>query len=149
MWEKRGWQSGGGAKEVRGRSTSSAAARESGEGTGGAWRLIDLAQDRGVRIAMQADAQPGAARQGYRSRTAAHYAQAAGAIDDLKKLPARLDAIAREKAVGIDTIEIWRREAYRPEEQDHPPLGEARHAPSAPRDQRTAPPTSGASAERG
>jgi len=46
---------------------------------------------------------------GYRKLSARprHYAQAAGAIEDLKKLPTRLGAIARERAIAIDKIEIW------------------------------------------
>jgi len=43
----------------------------------------------------------------------------------------RLEEIARAKALDCDTIEIWfrRRGSRRPEEQDHPSLGEARHPP--------------------
>jgi hypothetical protein len=46
---------------------------------------------------------------GYRKLSAwpRHHAQAEGAIDDFKKnFPTRLDEIAREKAVNIETIEI-------------------------------------------
>src|SRR5262245_31645755 len=49
-----------------------------------------------------------------------------------------LEAIARKKALDRDTIRnlVRRRGPHRPEEQDHPPLGQARH-PS----KRTAGPT--------
>ena len=77
------------------------------------WRLIDLAQwifeEFRIAIAKQTLSRELRAM-GYRKLSARprHYAQAAGAIEDFKKsFSARLDAIARENAVGIDTIEIW------------------------------------------
>jgi hypothetical protein len=76
------------------------------------WRLIDLAQwifeEFRIAIAKQTLSRELRAM-GYRKLSARprHYAQVAGAIEDFKKsFPARLDAIAREKALGIDTIEI-------------------------------------------
>jgi hypothetical protein len=58
----------------------------------------------------------------------------------LKKLPiAPGRSRAREGArLRHDRNLVRRRGSYRTEEQDHPSLGEARHRPSAPRDQRTA-----------
>ena len=41
----------------------------------------------------------------------------------------RLEELGREKCVAPDTIEVWVVDARRPEEQDHPPLGQARRAP--------------------
>ena len=106
------------------------------------WRLIDLAQwifeEFRITIAKQTLSRELRAM-GYRKLSARprHHAQAEGVIEDFKKAsPARLDAIAREKAIDVETIEIWfaGRGSHRPEEQDHPPLGEARHTPErAPR----------------
>ena len=47
----------------------------------------------------------------------------------MKNFPARLDKIARVKAIDSDKIEIWLVDEARiePVEQDHPSLGEARH----------------------
>jgi hypothetical protein len=54
--------------------------------------------------------------------------------------PARLDAIAREKAVGIDTIEIWFADEARIGQKNKITRRWAKRGtrPSAPRDQRTA-----------
>ena len=56
------------------------------------------------------------------------------------KLPARLDAIARENAVGIDTIEIWFADEARIGQKNKITRRWAKRVtrPSAPRDQRTA-----------
>ena len=62
---------------------------------------------------------------GYRKLTArprAH-AQAAGAIEDLKKFPTRLDAIAREKAINRDKIEISFADEARISQKTRSPAG--------------------------
>ena len=109
------------------------------------WRLIDLAQwifeEFRIAIAKQTLSRELRAM-GYRKLSARprHYAQAAGAIEDLKKASARLDAIAREKAVGIDTIEIWFADEARIGQKNKISRRWAKRGtrPSAPRDQRTA-----------
>src|SRR5438552_2505885 len=65
-----------------------------------------------------------------------HRAQAAGAIEGFKKASPRAWRPSREKALN-NTIEIWFADQtpHRSEGQDHPPIGEARHARH---DQRTA-----------
>jgi hypothetical protein len=77
------------------------------------WRLIDLAQwifeEFRITIAKQTLSRELRAM-GYRKLSARprHHAQAEGAIEDFKKnFRTRLDEIAREKAVNIETIEIW------------------------------------------
>ena len=59
-----------------------------------------------------------------------HHEQAEGAIEDFKSFPARLDEIGREKGVELAAIEVWFADEARigQKEQDHPPLGQARHA---------------------
>ena len=77
------------------------------------WRLIDLAQwiyeEFRITVAKQTLSRELRAM-GYRKLSARprHHAQAEGAIEDFKKLPsARLDKVAREKAIDVGTIEIW------------------------------------------
>ena len=100
------------------------------------WRLIDLAQwifeEFRITVAKQTLSRELRAM-GYRKLSARprHYAQAQGAIEDFKKAsPLRLEEIAREGArLRHDRNLVRRRGSYRPEEQDHPSLGEARHPP--------------------
>src|SRR3979411_1789569 len=107
------------------------------------WRLIDLAQwifeEFRIAIAKQTLSRELRAM-GYRKLSARprHYAQAAGAIAAFKKM----DAIAREKAVGIDTIEIWFADEARIGQKNKIPRRWAKRGtrPSAPRAQRTASP---------
>ena len=78
---------------------------------------------------------------GYRKLSARprHHAQAEGVIEDFKKVsPPPGRNRAREGLDSNDRNLVRRRGSHRPEEQDHPPVGQARHPPSAPRDQRTA-----------
>jgi hypothetical protein len=77
------------------------------------WRLIDLTQwiyeEFRVTIANQTLSRELRAM-GYRKLSARprHHAQVEGAIEDFKKnFHARLDEIARKKAVGVEAIEIW------------------------------------------
>src|SRR6201993_4002795 len=107
------------------------------------WRLIDLAQwifeEFRITIAKQTLSRELRAM-GYRKLSARprHHAQAEGAIEDFKKIPrARGGNGAKEGACPRhDRNLVRRRGPHRPEEQDHPPLGQARH-PS----KRTAGPT--------
>ncbi len=109
------------------------------------WRLIDLAQwifeEFRIAIAKQTLSREFRAM-GYRKLSARprHHAQAEGVIEDFKKTspPAWMQSRARKRSTATDRNLVRGRGSYRPEEQDHPPLGEARHASSAPRDQRTA-----------
>ena len=79
---------------------------------------------------------------GYRKLSARprHYAQAEGAIEDFKKVSRRLDAIASQKAVDIDKIEIWFADEPRIGQKNKITRRWAKRGtrPSAPRDQRTA-----------
>ena len=80
---------------------------------------------------------------GYRKLSARprHHAQAEGAIEDFKKASPRAWNRSRARRAiepARDRGLVCRRGPCRPEEQDHPALGQARHAPSAPHDQRTA-----------
>ena len=69
-----------------------------------------------------------------------HHAQAEGAIEDLKKFPARLDEVAREKAIDLGKIEIWFQDEARIGQKNKITRRWAKRGtrPSAPRDQRTA-----------
>src|SRR5262245_49103289 len=107
------------------------------------WRLIDLAQwifeEFGITIAKQTLSRELRAM-GYRKLSARprHHAQAEGAIEDFKKTSPRAwrQLRARKRLTVTDRNLVRRRGPHRPEEQDHPPLGQARH-PS----KRTAGPT--------
>jgi hypothetical protein len=96
------------------------------------WRLIDLAQwvfeEFRITIAKQTLSRELRAM-GYRKLSARprHHAQAEGVIEDFKKvsLPACLPEGARQRQ---DRNLVRGRGTYRPEEQDHPSVGEARHA---------------------
>ena len=97
------------------------------------WRLIDLAQwifeEFRITIAKQTLSRELRAM-GYRKLSARprHHAQAQGAIEDFK---ASQGAWKKSRAQGLrhDRNLVRRRGSYRPEEQDHPPVGEARHSP--------------------
>jgi transposase len=100
------------------------------------WRLIDLAQwiyeEFRITIAKQTLSRELRAM-GYRKLSARprHHAQAAGAIENFKKLP---HASGRNRAREGDRQRQDRnlvrgRGAYRPKEQDHPPMGKAWHPP--------------------
>ena len=99
------------------------------------WRLIDLAQwifeEFRITIAKQTLSRELRAL-GYRKLSARprHHAQAEGVIEDLKKLPhAPGDNRTQEGGRCRDNRDLVPgRGSDRPEEQDHPPLGEARHA---------------------
>ena len=60
-----------------------------------------------------------------------HYAQAEGAMEDFKKASPRAwrQLRARKASMHQGRNLVQRRGSYRPEEQDHPPLGQARHPP--------------------
>ena len=79
---------------------------------------------------------------GYRKLSARprHHAQAEGAIEDFKELPARLDEVAREKAADVGKIEIWFQDEARIGQKNKITRRWAKRGtrPSAPRDQRTA-----------
>jgi transposase len=100
------------------------------------WRLIDLAQwifeEFRITIAKQTLSRELRAM-GYRKLSARprHHAQAAGAIETLKKLPrASGGNRAREGDRQRQDRNLVRgRGSYRPEEQDHPSVGQARHPP--------------------
>src|ERR1700745_1491578 len=77
------------------------------------WRLGDLCQwlweEFRASIAKQTWSRE-LRTMGYRKLSARprHHAQAEGTIEDFKKnFPARLEAIARKRALDRDTIEIW------------------------------------------
>ena len=79
------------------------------------WRLIDLSQwiyeEFRITVAKQTLSRELRAM-GYRKLSARprHHAQAEGAIDDFKKkFPARLDEVARKKAIDVGKIEIGSR----------------------------------------
>src|SRR6266567_860373 len=109
------------------------------------WRLIDLAQwifeEFRITIAKQTLSRELRAM-GYRKLSARprHHAQAEGAIEDFKNFPARLEAIARKKALDRDTIEIWFADEARIGQKNKITRRWAKRGtrPSAPRDQRTA-----------
>src|SRR6266566_924189 len=110
------------------------------------WRLVDLCQwiweEFRVGIAKQTLSRELRAM-GYRKLSARprHHAQAEGAIEDFKKnFPARLEAIARKKALDRDTIEIWFADEARIGQKNKITRRWAKRGtrPSAPRDQRTA-----------
>ncbi|MDR3450202.1 MAG: IS630 family transposase [Alphaproteobacteria bacterium] len=110
------------------------------------WRLIDLAQwifeEFRITIAKQTLSRELRAM-GYRKLSARprHHAQAAGAIETFKKnFPARLEAIAREKAIESGKIEIWFADEARIGQKNKITRRWAKRGsrPSAPRDQRTA-----------
>ena len=101
------------------------------------WRLVDLCQQifEAFHVVVSTQTMSRELRaMDYRKLSARsrHHAQATNAIEDFKKAsPARLEEItAREKNVDPGSIEVLvcRRGARRPEEQDHPTLGQARNA---------------------
>ena len=101
------------------------------------WRLIDLAQwifeEFRITIAKQTLSRELRAM-GYRKLSARprHHAQAEGAIEDFKKASPRAwrQSRARRRVdCRHDRNLVRGRSSHRPEEQDHPPLGEARHPP--------------------
>ena len=108
------------------------------------WRLIDLTQwvfeEFRITIAKQTLSRELRAM-GYRKLSARprHYAQATGAIEDFKKAPARLETIARAKAIDCDTIEIWFADEARIGQKNKITRRWAKRGtrPIAPRDQRT------------
>ena len=99
------------------------------------WRIVDLCQwmfeEFRVVIAKQTLSRELRAM-GYRKLSARprHHAQAAGAIDDFKKVfpVAWKRSRARRASAQRHRDLVRRRGARRPEEQDHPALGQARHA---------------------
>jgi len=108
------------------------------------WRLIDLAQwvfeEFRITIAKQTLSRELRAM-GYRMLSARprHYAQAEGVIEDfIKSCPTRLDAIANEKALDSDKIEIWFADEARIGQKNTITSRWAKRGtrPSAPRDQR-------------
>jgi len=111
------------------------------------WRLIDLAQwifEEFRDHHRQADAQPGTARYGLPQTLGSPASLCAGRRRDrgfLKKnFPTRLDAIAREKEIDSDKIEIWFADEARIGQKNKITRRWAKRGtrPSAPRDQRTA-----------
>jgi hypothetical protein len=110
------------------------------------WRLIDLPQwifeEFRITIAKQTLSRELRAM-GYRKLSARprHHAQAEGAIDNFKKgFPARLDEIARAKAVDSDKIEVWFADEARIGQKNKITCRWAKRGtrPSAPQDQCTA-----------
>ena len=110
------------------------------------WRLIDLSQwiyeEFRITVAKQTLSRELRAM-GYRKLSARprHHAQAEGAIEDFKKkFPARLDEVAREKAIDVGKIEIWFQDEARIGQKNKITRRWAKRGtrPSAPRDQRTA-----------
>ena len=103
------------------------------------WRIVDLCQwiFEEFRVAVSQQTLSRALRKmGYRKPSARprHHAQAAGAIEDFKKLshtPGR-DRAREGRRFQRDRTLVRRRVAGRAEEQDHPPLGQARLAPKRP-----------------
>ena len=100
------------------------------------WRLIDLAQwiyeEFRITVAKQTLSRELRAM-GYRKLSARprHHAQAEGVIDDFKKSSQRAWIKSRaKKEIDVGKIEIWSpgRGSYRPEEQDHPQVGQARRS---------------------
>jgi transposase len=97
------------------------------------WRLVDLCQwifeEFRITVAKQTLSRELRAM-GYRKLTARprHHAQAEVAIEGLKKsprAPGRNPARQRERSVSHRNL-VRGRGAYRPEEQDHPPVGQTR-----------------------
>src|SRR5262249_6300350 len=89
----------------------------------------------------QADAQPGAASHGLPPTigpTPSRGASGGGDGGFKKNFPARLEAIARKKALARDTIEIWFADEARIGKKNKIPRRWAKRGtrPSAPRDQR-------------
>ena len=109
------------------------------------WRLVDLCQwmfeEFRITVAKQTLSRELRAM-GYRKLSARprHHAQAEGAIEDFKKAspPAWRNRARQGDRSATHRGLVRRRGPHRPEEQDHPALGQARHPPGAPRDQRTA-----------
>src|SRR5665213_2464092 len=109
------------------------------------WRLIDLAQwiyeEFRITVAKQTLSRELRAM-GYRKLSARprHHAQAEGAIEDFKSLPARREEIGREKGVEPDAIEIWFADEARVGQKNKITRRWAKRGtrPSAPKDQRTA-----------
>jgi transposase len=110
------------------------------------WRLIDLSQwiyeEFRITVAKQTLSRELRAM-GYRKLSARprHHAQAEGAIEDFKKkFPARLDEVAREKAIDVGKIAIWFQDEARIGQKNKITRRWAKRGtrPSAPRDQRTA-----------
>jgi hypothetical protein len=109
------------------------------------WRLIDLAQrifeEFRITIAKQTLSRELRAM-GYRKLSARprHHAQVEGVIEDFKNFSARLDAIAHEKAIDSDKIEVWFADEARIGQKNKITRRWAKRGtrPSAPRDQRTA-----------
>ena len=91
---------------------------------------------------LRADAQPPAARARLSKafRSSAPSCQAEGAIEDFKKAsPPAWTRSGRRRASNLAYRGLVRRRgARRPEEQDHPALGQAWNAARRPKDQRTA-----------
>jgi transposase len=104
------------------------------------WRIVDLRQWIFRVAGTQQTLRRVLRKMGYRRLSARprHHAQAEGAIEDFKKsLTERLEEIRREKDVAPNAIEVWFADvprqaqdegARRPEEQDHPPVDQARNA---------------------
>src|SRR5271168_3964861 len=102
------------------------------------WRIVDLCQwiFEKFRVAVsQQTLSRALLKMGYRKLSARprHHAQAAGAIEDFKKAsPRAWKRSAREgRRSQRDRTLVRRRVTGRAEEQDHPPLGQARLAPKA------------------
>ena len=100
------------------------------------WRLIDLAQwiyeEFRITVAKQTLSRELRAM-GYRKLSARprHHAQAEGAIEDFKKASQRawIKSRAKSNRRRQDRNLVPGRGSYRPEEQDHPQVGQARHSP--------------------
>src|SRR5262249_31634182 len=91
----------------------------------------------------QADAQPGAASHGLTQTIGPTTSQCESGGRDRgfkKTSPARVEEIARKKALDRDTIEIWFADEARIGQKNKTPRRWAKRGtrPSAPRDQRTA-----------
>ncbi|WP_424111317.1 IS630 family transposase [Roseiarcus sp.] len=109
------------------------------------WRIVDLCQwiweEFRVVVAKQTLSRELRAM-GYRKLSARprHHAQAAGAIEDFKKVCPRLAQIGDEKGVEPDAIEIWFADEARVGQKNKITRRWAKRGtrPSAPKDQRTA-----------
>ena len=96
------------------------------------WRLIDLCQWIFVEFCITLSPQTLSRelhKMGFRKLSARprHHAQADGAIEDFKKVSPRVHRAGEKHRSRQHRNLVCRRGAHRPEKQDHPPLGKARH----------------------